>query len=85
MKIEYTSHFKRAYRKLPLTVRRKAEKRELIFREDPFDPRINTHKLSGKLKEFHSFSINQRYRIVFVFRGRQQVVFLDAGDHGVYR
>jgi mRNA-degrading endonuclease YafQ of YafQ-DinJ toxin-antitoxin module len=85
MEIEYTPHFKRAYKKLSLTIQRRAERREAVFRRDPFDPRLDTHKLSGRLKKFHSFSIDRKHRIVFFFVSRKRVVLLDVGDHGVYQ
>lgn len=85
MEIEYSLHFKRAYGKLDVEIQEKAEVREMIFRKDPFDPRLKTHKLGGKLKGFHSFSIDQKYRIVFKLVSRQKAVFLDVGDHDVYQ
>ena len=67
MEIEYTSRFKRAYQKLSFPIQEKAERREKLFRADPFDRRLDTHKLHGKLREFHSFCIDRNYRIVFKF------------------
>lgn len=34
---------------------------------DPFHPSLRLHKLSGKLSELHSVSINLRYRISIMF------------------
>jgi len=62
-----------------------AEKRQKIFRIDPFDPRLKTHKLTGKLNDFWSFSITQKYRIMFKFLGNKEVLFLKAGTHNIYR
>ncbi len=83
--IEYSSHFERVYRKLNSDVRRKAERQEKIFRGNPFDSRLKTHKLHGKLKDFYAFSIDKKNRIAFRFSGRRTVVFLDAGDHAIYQ
>jgi len=85
MEIEYSSHFRKAYKKLEISVQKKAEQVEAWFRENPFHPLLNTHKLHGKLKEFYSFSINPRNRIVFKFIGKNKAVFLDVGDHEIYR
>ncbi len=86
MEIEYSAHFRRVYYKLPPAIQRKAERREAIFRSNPFDPRLDTHKLHGKLKNFHSFSIDSKYRIAFYFlKPKSRVVFLDVGDHDIYR
>lgn len=45
-----TSQFKKSYKKLPLVIKKKAERRERIFISDPFNPILETHKLKGKLK-----------------------------------
>ena len=84
MEIEYSAHFKDTYQKIGPQIQQKAEKGEVLFRKDPFDPRLKTHKLHGKLKEFYSFSIDRRNRIVFKFVARFRAVFLDIGDHDIY-
>ena len=62
--------FKRSYRKrihrVPHLKNQFREKMEL-FLEEPFDPHLRTHKLSGKLKGTWAFSINDDYRVVFEF------------------
>jgi len=85
MEIEYTSHFKRAYQGLDRLVQKRAEEKELIFRKNPFHSKLKSHKLKGELREFYSFSIDRKNRVVFKFMGHQRVVFLDVGDHDVYR
>lgn len=85
MDIEHSSHFLRAYQKLPFTAQKKAEQKEGWFRSDPFDPRLKTHKLRGKLKDFYAFSIDQKNRIVFRFATHHTVVFLDVGGHDIYQ
>jgi len=83
--IEYTAHFKRAYQRLDISVQRKAEQKEVLFRKNTFAPMLKTHKLHGKLKDFYSFSIDKNTRIVFQFTGRAKAVFLDVGSHNVYQ
>jgi mRNA-degrading endonuclease YafQ of YafQ-DinJ toxin-antitoxin module len=51
-----------------------------LFIEDPFDPRLKTHKLSGQLKDLWSFSIAYDVRVVFFFED-QKATFVDIGDH----
>lgn len=51
-----------------------------IFVSDPFDRRLRTHKLSGKLKELWSFSVTYDNRIIFYFEG-EKAVFIDIGTH----
>jgi len=85
MKIYYSTKFEREYRRLSLTIKKKAEKQEQIFRKDPFDKRLKTHKLSGSFKDFWAFSIDQKYRIVFEFTDKNTVWFHSMGDHSIYR
>lgn len=78
-------HFKRAYQCLDVLVQRKAEQKEKLFRKDPFIPMLKTHKLHGQLKDFYSFSIDRKTRIVFRFASRAKAVFLDVGSHDIYQ
>jgi len=84
MQIIYLPKFARQYKKLPPHVQDLAEKREQIFRKDPFDPRLKTHRLRGELKEFWSFSIDYKNRIIFDFAGKDTVRFYSIGDHDIY-
>jgi len=84
MRVFYHPRFKDSYRQMSDVVQRKAEQKERIFRADPFDRRLRTHKLHGRLKKQWSFSVDERYRILFEFDGAD-VIFLDVGDHEIYR
>jgi len=85
MKIYYSSKFAREYKKLAKSIKKTAQEKEKIFRADPFDSRLKTHKLKGSLAGFWSFSINDRYRIVFEFADKETVWFHSAGDHSIYK
>lgn len=87
MEIFYSSKFSRDYKKLPLDVKKIAENKEFIFRKNPFDPRLKTHKLKGGLSGFFSFSINQKYRIIFeiVDIDKNKIWFHSVGDHTIYK
>ena len=85
MKIYYSGHFAREYNKLPLNIKKIAEKKEQIFRKNPFDKSLKTHKLKGNLKGFLSFYINQKYRIIFEFADQNIVWFHSIGDHTIYK
>lgn len=84
MKILYTSKFKREYKKLPTFVKLAAEEKEKVFRKNPFDPALDTHKLHGRLREFWSFSIGYRFRIIFEFGTKDTIYFHSVGNHRIY-
>ncbi|MBI2038839.1 MAG: type II toxin-antitoxin system mRNA interferase toxin, RelE/StbE family [Candidatus Niyogibacteria bacterium] len=85
MKIVYSRKFARDYRSLPLRIQAMTERRETIFIKNPFDRRLKTHKLSGRLKGCWSFSIDQKYRIIFEFVSENIIWFHAVGNHSVYQ
>ncbi|MDA1274256.1 MAG: type II toxin-antitoxin system YafQ family toxin [Verrucomicrobia bacterium] len=82
--IAFSSSFKRAF-KNRIAGRKPREKRFWrqveIFRDNPHDPRLRTHKLSGDLREYWSFSIESDVRVVFQFAPENRAVFQDIGSH----
>jgi mRNA-degrading endonuclease YafQ of YafQ-DinJ toxin-antitoxin module len=52
-----------------------------IFRNNPFDARLKTHKLTGDLKDLYSFSIDYDNRVIFSFFTDNKVIFEDIGNH----
>jgi len=86
MDIIYSSKFAREYKKLPKEIKSIAEKNEIIFRKNPLDPRLKTHKLHGRLVEFLSFSVGYKYRIIFEFdENKRTAYFHSVGDHDIYQ
>lgn len=84
MEIYYDPLFKRQYRKLPIPLQKLAKEKEKLFRINPFDPRLKTHKLFGELKDFWSFSISYSHRIIFRFADNDTVWFYQTGTHDIY-
>lgn len=84
-KIRYSVHFLRVAKKIKGLNKDKILKLELDFRKNPFNPKLKTHKLSGKLEGYWSFSINYQIRIMFKFDSEVSVIFLDIGSHDIYK
>ncbi len=78
-----TSHFTRQYRRLPANIQATAQAREILFRADAFDPRLHTHKLSGRMEGLWAFSVTHDIRIVFEFLAGDEVLFHSIGSHDV--
>jgi mRNA-degrading endonuclease YafQ of YafQ-DinJ toxin-antitoxin module len=53
-----------------------------VFIQNPFDERLKTHKLSGKLKNVWSFTVAHDFRVLFYFADENKAVFVDIGKHG---
>lgn len=80
--IRYSPKFLKRLARLPERIIEKAEERELMFREDAFDPRLRTHHLHGEQKTSLAFWIDYTYRIEFIFLTEEEVLFLNVGTHG---
>lgn len=85
MTIRTTAYFDKRYKKLPRKIKEKAKERERIFRINPFDSHLRTHKLHGKDREAWAFWIDHTYRIKFIFLNEGEFLFLDVGTHDMYR
>ncbi len=82
--IAFSSSFKRAFKRRIAGNKQREEifwtKLEL-FKNNPFETGLKTHKLSGKLKDYWSFSVERDLRVIFYFAGEEKIVFVDIGTH----
>jgi mRNA-degrading endonuclease YafQ of YafQ-DinJ toxin-antitoxin module len=81
--IEPSSRFEKRWRRLPHEIKEKAKKIILLFRKDPFHPSLRLHRLSGKLKQYWSISIDLKYRIIFRMDDGT-AIFFSVGTHAIY-
>jgi addiction module RelE/StbE family toxin len=84
IEIAFSSSFKRAFKKKIASdpnVEARFWERVEAFKNNPFDPKLRTHKLSGKLKDLWSFSIEYDLKVIFHFVDNQQALFIDIGTH----
>lgn len=85
IKIHYSPKFKKQYQKLPLKIKKTLKEKGRTFSQNPFHPKLKTHKLFGKLRGLWSFSVNYKYRVLFEFKGEKIVRFHSIGDHSIYQ
>jgi addiction module RelE/StbE family toxin len=81
MLVTTTKRFDKQFRKQSQKIQQEFAQRIKLFLVDLNDPRLNTHKLSGKLKDLWSFNVSGDIRVVFdkSFAG---IVVLEAiGSH----
>ena len=82
----YTApQFKKSVQKIPYRVQTTFQKKLKLFCQDPFYHSLKTHKLSGKMKDYYSFSVIYSYRVVFEFLGENEVLFINIGTHEIYK
>ena len=85
LRVSVSPHFERIVRKLPTRLQRQATEHDQIFRANPFDGRLKTHPLKGKLKGLWAYSVDYRHRVLFEFLNDTEVLYHDIGSHDVYR
>jgi len=85
MEIALAPQFKRQFKKLSPALQEEALEKIALFRDSGHHAALKVHKLKGALAGRFSFSVNYRYRIVFVWENARQSAILAAiGDHAVY-
>lgn len=57
-----------------------------ILQENPYNPKLKTHKLNGKLKDYLASVVNYDCRIVFTFTNHPDndekiIALIDIGTH----
>lgn len=84
MKVKFHARFKKVYKT------RIAFNKELIqqtieritlFKNNPKNPLLKDHGLSGAKKDLRAFSITGDIRIVYLPVSEDEVIFLDIGSH----
>ena len=85
MEIPFSSSFKKAFKKRIKSTETEQDfwLRLDLFITDPFNLKLKTHKLSGKLKDLWSFSLDYDLRVVFYFTKDKpkKAVLVDIGTH----
>lgn len=84
-KINYSPTFLKGLKKLPKDQLKSLARQEKIFLENPFYPRLKTHKLKGELKDSYSFSVSYHWRIVFHLEKNHTMVLDAIGTHAIYK
>jgi mRNA-degrading endonuclease YafQ of YafQ-DinJ toxin-antitoxin module len=85
VEVSFSSSFKRVFKKRVkgnAALEKRFWQKLEQFTCDPFDSSLKTHKLSGRLKEFWSFSVGYDERVLFYFTEDGKAVFVDIGSHG---
>ena len=83
-----TRAFWRSFGKLPTQQHRRAREAFLIFKQNPFDSRLGSHKIQMLSARYgrvvFAAEIAANLRVVFYIDGNT-VVTIDIGSHDLYR
>ncbi len=81
MVIQYTSQFKKQYKKLPKKFQVQFDKRLLLFLSNPSTPQLHVHPLIGKFSGYFSLNVNGDLRALYLKKGEAIVIFVLIGSH----
>ncbi|PIT94182.1 hypothetical protein COU00_00330 [Candidatus Falkowbacteria bacterium CG10_big_fil_rev_8_21_14_0_10_43_11] len=85
MKINLSSHFKRAYQKIPRHIQKDFDAKIAIFIKNLRHPSLKTHKLQGKHQSCLAFRLRDGFRVLFEFPAPNTADLLDIGSRDIYR
>ena len=81
MRVTTTKKFDKQFRKQPQKIQKEFSKKIALFLIDSNNPMLNTHKLSGKLKDVWSFNVSGDIRVIFDTSFRDVVVLEAIRSH----
>jgi proteic killer suppression protein len=85
MEVIYIPAFVRQFEKLEKNLQDEVREKIELFKKKENHQMLLVHKLQGTLQGRYSFSVNFKYRIVFQYLSKTEIVLLAIGDHDVYR
>lgn len=83
--IFYPPVFIKKFKKLEIGLQNDALEKINLFKNKENHKMLEVHKLHGKFKECFGFSINYKFRIIFRYVSKNEVLFTDIGDHDLYK
>lgn len=81
MIIHFHKRFQKQFAKLPQKVKIQAKKRLVVFAQDPLDPILRVHALSGSYKGSFSIDVTGDYRAIYNLVDDQTTLFTHIGTH----
>lgn len=86
MEVCYSPTFVKMFKVLPDALQEEVVEKIKLFKNPIHHKSLKFHKLSGRLKDRYSFSVNYKTRIVFCYLATKPrlAYLLAVGDHAVY-
>jgi mRNA-degrading endonuclease YafQ of YafQ-DinJ toxin-antitoxin module len=83
--VHVAPRFFKSFARRPASIQALAKEKDAWFRANPFDARLRTHKLKGRLVGAWAYSVTHSYRVLFRFLTDDEVLYYDIGTHEIYR
>lgn len=86
MEVLYSKKFIRLYDALPISLKREVKEKITLFSDAKNHRLLDVHKLTGRLKEVHSFRIDYKHRVTFMYSDSKprSAILIAVGDHEIY-
>ena len=81
MHVRFHKNFDKKYLKLRIKEKNKVKERISIFSENPFDPLLHNHTLSGKYRGYRSINITADMRALYEPVSKNEAFFVFLGTH----
>ena len=84
IKATWDQRFKKIYKKKVKNndeLKKRFWKAMELFSKNPFNPRLRTHKLTGKLDGLWALSVEYDCRVIFKFLNKDEILLIDIGSH----
>lgn len=85
MRVYFKPTFVRQFKNLEPELQQEVVEKIELFKQSKNHKQLKVHKLSGRLLDRLSFSVNYKTRIVFSFLSKNKAVLLAVGGHDVYK
>lgn len=84
MNFRYSNRFEKEFKRLDKTIKELFIEKAKLFSEDFRHVSLKTHKLHGAMSSYHSFSVNNKYRVIFRFVDNATIELYSIGNHDIY-
>lgn len=84
MKVRFKPTFIRQFNAFDSRLQEEVKEKIEWFGNIKNHKQLKVHKLKGPLLGRYSFSVNYKFRIVFIYESKKSVILLSVGDHDVY-
>lgn len=80
MRVFLHRHFEKQLRKLPKSIQLQFVERLTLFLDNPSNPLLRVHLLSGEKYPLESMNVSADYRALFI-RNKETITFYEIGTH----
>lgn len=84
MQYLYTARFLRSLKKCEEAVQDDVVRAVKLFEKGKSNEVLKLHKLHGKFRSYHAFSVNFSYRVI-AKKEKGTIYYVDVGTHDIYQ